>query len=84
MATLNYVGQTAQSVSVSYIDMPAGAALIFHNETSGADTPAPDGALAAGSGSAEVAIPNLRGGQYRLRAQAGKQRLAETVVFYIN
>jgi len=84
MARLTYVKQTAQSVSVTYADMPAGAALVFHNETSGADTAAQNAALAAGSGSAEVAIPKLPGGQYRLRAEEGKQYLAETVAFYVN
>ena len=84
MAILNYVKQTAQSISVTYADMPAGAAAVFHNEMSGADTPAQNGALPAGSGSADVAIPQLSGGQYRLRAQEGGQFLAETVKFYIN
>jgi hypothetical protein len=83
MPILNYVRQTAQSVSVTYTDMPAGAAAVFHNQTSGANTPAQNGALGPGSGSADVAIPKLPGGQYRLRAQQGGQFVAETVKFYI-
>jgi hypothetical protein len=83
MPVLNYVRQTAQSVSVTYTDMPAGATVVFHNETSGASTPAKNGALAAGSGSADIAIPKLPGGQYRLRAQQGGQHVADTVQFYI-
>jgi hypothetical protein len=83
MPILNYVSQTAQSVNVTYADMPAGAALVFHNETSGTDVPAQNGALAAGSGSADIAIPQLVAGQYRLRAQHGREYLAETVKFYI-
>jgi hypothetical protein len=84
MPILDYVRQTAQSVSVTYADMPAGVAIVFHNETSGADTSAQNGALAAGSGSADIAIPKLPGGQYRLRARHGGQYVAETVKFYIN
>ena len=84
MPVLNYVSQTGQSVSVTYTDMPADIAVVFHNETSGANTPAQKGALAAGSGSADIAIPKLPGGQYRLRAQQGGQFVAETVKFYIN
>jgi hypothetical protein len=83
MPILNYVRQTPQSVSVTYTDMPAGAAVVFHNQTSGTDTPAQNGALAPGSGSADIAIPKLPGGQYRLRAQQGGQYVAETVKFYI-
>jgi hypothetical protein len=84
MPILNYVKQTAKSVSVTYADMPAGAAVVFHNETSGTDTAAQNGALAAGGGSADIAIPKLPGGQYRLRAQQGGQLIAETVKFYVN
>jgi hypothetical protein len=83
MAILNYVAQSAQSVSVTYADMPTGAAVVFHNEMSGADTPAQNGGLPAGNGSADIAIPQLPGGQYRLRAQQNGQFLAETVKFYI-
>jgi hypothetical protein len=83
MPVLTYESQTAQSVSVTYADMPAGAAVVFHNETSGADVPAHRGTLAAGSGSADIAIPKLAGGQYRLRAKQGDKYLAETVDFYI-
>jgi hypothetical protein len=84
MTTLNYVSQTAQSVSVSYVDMPAGAVLVFRNETSGTDTPAQGDALAAGNGSAEIAIPEVPAGRYRLRALQDRKYLAETVPFYIN
>jgi hypothetical protein len=84
MPILNYVKQTAQSVSVTYADMPAAVAVVFHNEASGADTPADNGALGQGSGSVDIAIPKLAGGQYRLRAQQGGQFVAETVKFYIN
>jgi hypothetical protein len=47
VAILNYVSQTAQSVKVTYADMPTGTAVVFHNETSGADTPVQNGALGA-------------------------------------
>jgi hypothetical protein len=84
MAILNYVSQTPQSVKVTYTDMPAGTAVVFYNETSGADTPVQNGALATGSGSVDIAIPKLDAGAYRLRAEQDGQLLAETVKFYIN
>jgi hypothetical protein len=83
MPALTYVGQTAQSVSVTYTDMPTGAETVFVNDTSGAKTPAANVAL-SGSGSADISVPGLSAGQYHLQAQKAGQYLARTVKFYIN
>jgi hypothetical protein len=85
MPALNYVSQTAQSVSVTYTDMPAAANLAFIDQVSGAQTAAPSGALAAGgNGVAEIPIPDLAKGQYYLLAQVSGTYVAQTVPFYIN
>jgi hypothetical protein len=85
MPALNYVSQTPQSVSVTYTDLPAAANLVFIDHVSGAQTPAPSDALAAGGdGSAEIAIPDLEKGQYYLLAQVSGNYVAQTVPFYIN
>jgi hypothetical protein len=85
MPALNYVGQTPQSVSVTYTDMPAAANLAFIDQVSGAQTAAQSGALAAGGdGSAEIPIPDLEKGQYYLRAQVSGNFIAQTVTFYVN
>jgi len=84
MPRLNYVSQTAKSISVAYGDMPAGAQIAFVNDTSGAQTQSPSDALAAGgSGAAEIAIPKLPGGAYHLAAQSDGQTIAQTVPFYL-
>lgn len=82
MTTITYVGQSANSVSVTYAEMPAGADVVFVNQTSGAKTPA--GGALGGDGSAEIPIPDLKSGQYHLLAQKSGQRLAQTVSFYLN
>ncbi|MGA8498142.1 MAG: hypothetical protein WB764_21835 [Xanthobacteraceae bacterium] len=85
MPALNYVSQTPQSVSVTYVDMPAAANLAFIDQVSGAQTAVPSGALAAGGdGSAEIPIPGLEKGQYYLLAQVSGNYIAQTVTFYIN
>jgi hypothetical protein len=82
MARLTYVGQTANGISVTYADMPAGSQLAFVNDTSGAQTPSPGNGL-GGSGSADIANPNLPGGKYHLLAQSDGQSIAQTVPFYL-
>jgi hypothetical protein len=85
MPALNYVSQTPQSVSVTYLDIPAAANLVFIDQVSGAQTPAQSGALVAGGdGSADIPIPDLDKGQYYLLAQASGNYVAQTVPFYIN
>ena len=85
MPILDYVSQTATSISITYADMPANAQLVFVNDTTGAQTPSPSNALGAGgSGSADIAIPSLPGGKYHLLAQSGGQPIAETVPFYLS
>ena len=85
MPRLTYVSQTANSISVTYADMPAGAQVAFVDDTSGALTQSPSNALAAGgSGAADVAIPSLPGGKYHLTAQSDGQSIAQTVPFYLS
>jgi hypothetical protein len=83
MTTFNYAGQSAKSISVTYTGMPAGAAIVFVNQESGAQTPASAGAL-SGDGSADIPIPDLKSGEYHLLAQKSGQSLAQTVNFYLN
>lgn len=83
MTTLNYVSQSAKSISVTYADMPADAEVVFVNQTSGTQTPAAGGAL-SGDGSADIPIPDLKGGEYHLLAQKSGQPLAQTVNFYLS
>jgi hypothetical protein len=85
MPILDYVSRTPDGVSVTYADMPAGAAVAFVNQTSGKTTPANSGALSAGgSGSADIPLGGLAPGKYYLLAQEGDQALAQTVPFYVN
>jgi hypothetical protein len=82
---LTYLSQTADSISVEYTNMPAGAEIIFVNKTSGAKTPAQGSSLGAGNGTAAIAIPSLSAGDYYLLAQSsGGQYIAQTVPFYVN
>lgn len=83
MTTITYVSQSADSVSVTYKDVPAGAEVAFVNQTSGTKTAAAGAAL-SGNGSADIAIPDLKGGQYHLLVQQSGQPLAQTVNFYLN
>lgn len=84
MARLNYVGQTANGINITYADMPAGSQLVFVNDTSGAQTPSPGNPLGGGgSGSADIANPSLPGGKYHLLAQSDGQSIAQTVAFYL-
>jgi hypothetical protein len=84
MPRLTYVSQTANSISVTYADMPASAKLVFVNDTSGSQTPSQGNALTGGSGSADVAIAGLSGGKYHLLAQSDGQNIAQTVPFYLS
>jgi hypothetical protein len=85
MATLDYVSNDSQSVSVTYSDMPAGTDAVFVNQVSGQQTPSQSGALSkGGSGSADIPISGLALGQYYLQAQNSGQSVAQTVMFYIN
>jgi hypothetical protein len=85
MATLDYVSNDSQSVSVTYSDMPAGTVAVFVNQVSGQQTPSQSGALSkGGSGSADIPISGLALGQYYLQAQNSGQSVAQTVMFYIN
>jgi hypothetical protein len=81
---LNYVGQTAEIVSVSYSGMPAGTEVVFVDTTSGAKTPSQGNAL-CGDGSADIPIdPELPAGRYYLLAQSKVgEYLAQTVAFYL-
>ena len=83
MTTITYVGQSANSVSITYTDVPAGAEVVFVNQTSGAKTPAA-GAASSGNGSADIPVSGLKGGQYHLLVQQSGQPLAQTVNFYLN
>ncbi len=85
MPILDYASQTANSVSVTYVDMPAKAKIMFVDTTSGVKISSPSTALSnGGSGSAGIAIPNLLPGQYYLLAEdQGGHYLAQTVAFYI-
>jgi hypothetical protein len=84
MPALNYVSQTPKSVSVTYMDMPAGADIVFVNQVSGANTPSGSALGTGGKGAAEIPIPGLEAGQYYLLAQNSGQSVAQTVMFYIN
>jgi len=86
MPILDYVSQTADTLRVTYVDMPAGTEVVFVDTTSGAKTPSPSSALRnGGNGSADIAIdPALPAAGYYLLAQgSGGQYLAQTVTFYI-
>ncbi len=84
MPRLTYVSQTTNSINVTYADMPASAQVVFVDDTSGVQTQSQSNALSAGgSGSADVAIPGLPGGKYRLLAQSDGQSIAQTVPFYL-
>ena len=56
MPDINYVSQTAGSVSITYADMPAATEVVYVNTTSGAQTPSGSPALNNG-GSGKAAIP---------------------------
>jgi hypothetical protein len=63
--------------------MPAGAEILFVNQTAGTQTPAAGSAL-SDSGTADIAIPDLKSGEYHLLAQNSGQWLAQTVNFYLS
>jgi hypothetical protein len=83
MARLTYVSQTPQSVTVSYADLPAGVAITFVNDESGAKTAATSDAVKGGSGSSTISTSGLAAGEYHLMAENDGAELAQTVKFYI-
>jgi len=83
MPRLTYLSQTANSISVTYADMPGSAQIVFVNDTSGAQTLSQSNTLSAGDGTADIAIPSLASGKYHLSAQSNGQSIAQTVPFYL-
>jgi hypothetical protein len=77
-----YTGQTANTLSVTYHDLPAATQLLFANQVSG-DTYVPLIPLLSGSGSITIpfALPEGPGQYYVLAKKAGLW-VAESVVFY--
>jgi len=87
MPSLDYVSQTTQNVSVTYIDMPAKTGLVFVNTSTGAKTPSSSEALSnGGSGWTQIPIEaTLPAAQYYLLAQGPEsQHLAQTVAFSVS
>jgi hypothetical protein len=82
-AALNYTGQTATTVSVMYVSLPANTQIAFVDQISGA-TFAPS-ATVSGSGTLVVSLATLPPGpgEYYLLAQEAGQWLARTVKFYL-
>ena len=82
-AALNYTGQTAQNVSVTYVNLPANTNILFVDEISGAIfLPS---ATVSGSGSLVISLATLPSGpgQYYLLAQEAGGWVAQTVMFYV-
>lgn len=77
---VNYTGQTAINVTVSYVDLPAGTQFFLLNWVNGVKSAAlvP---LVSGSGSMAVPIPSSPGQYYVLAQQAGVWT-ARSVMFY--
>jgi hypothetical protein len=80
-AALNYTGQTAQNVSVQYVDLPANTKIVLVDQVSGAIFSSPS-AVVSGSGSLAMPLTGLPPGQYYLLAQQSSQWIAQTVMFY--
>ena len=81
-AALNYTGQTATTVSVQYVSLPASTQIAFVNKISGSIfLPS---ATVSGSGTLVISLATLPPGpgQYYLLAQAGGW-VAQTVMFYV-
>jgi hypothetical protein len=81
-AALNYTGQTAQNVSVMYVNLPANTRIKFVDEISGATYPA---GTVSGSGSLVIPLATLPPypGQYYLLAQEAGGWVGQTVMFYV-
>ena len=80
-AALNYTGQTAQNVSVTYVALPANTQIVFVDQISGAIVFSPS-AVVSGSGSLVMQLTGLPPGQYYLLAHQNSQWIAQTVMFY--
>jgi hypothetical protein len=82
-AALNYTGQTATTVSVMYVSLPANTQIAFVDQISGA-TFAPS-ATVSGSGSLAISLAALPPGpgEYYLLAQEAGGWIAQTVRFYL-
>jgi hypothetical protein len=82
-AALNYTGQTAQNVSVMYVNLPANTQIKFVDEISGAIYPA--SATVSGSGTLVISFATLPPypGQYYLLAQEAGGWVGQTVMFYV-
>ena len=81
-AALNYTGQTAQHVSVMYVDLPANTQIVFVDEISGVKI-ASQSPVVSGSGTLVISLATLPPGQYYLLAQQASQWIAQTVMFYV-
>jgi len=82
-AALNYTGQTAQNVSVMYVNLPANTKIMFVDEISGAfSLPV---ATVSGSGTLVIPFATLPPypGQYYLLAQEAGGWVGQTVMFYV-
>jgi hypothetical protein len=81
-AALDYTGQTATTVSVTYFNLPANTQIAFVDKISGATVAF--GPTVSGSGSLVVSLAALPPGpgEYYLLAQAGGW-VAQTVWFYV-
>jgi hypothetical protein len=82
-AALNYTGQTATTVSVAYVSLPASTQIAFVNQISGSIfLPS---ATVSGSGTLVISLATLPPGpgEYYLLAQEAGGWIAQTVRFYV-
>jgi hypothetical protein len=82
-AALNYTGQTATTVSVMYVSLPANTQIMFVNQINGV-TFLPS-ATVSGSGTLVISLATLPPGpgEYYLLAQESGGWIAQTVRFYL-
>jgi hypothetical protein len=80
-AALNYIGQTAQNVSVMYFDLPANTKIVFLSYVSGVQID-PNIPLVSGSGSLVIPLTSLPPGEFYVLAHQNSQWIAQTVMFY--
>jgi hypothetical protein len=80
-AALNYTGQTAQNVSVMYVDLPTNTKIAFVDEISGGIFVSPS-PVVSGSGSLVLSLAGLPPGQYYVLARQSGVWIAQTVMFY--
>ena len=80
---INYTGQTAQDVFVTFVDLPANTQIVIVERISGTIASAP-GFTVNGSGSLNVPLVGLIPGDYYVLARlASSVWIAQTVVFYV-